>query len=191
MPIFKKMNWLLALALLLAACGQGVVELPLQESPSPQAASQTTPESLPAAGGIESTQGQIDLARQALLDYFTALNQGDYLQAVELYGGSYELLADYNPDIPAEEHAQYFQAACRYNGFMCFLPLREIVAQEQVAADEFHFAVEFNNPDGTRFELGPCCGADPNSQPPVSQFGYTVVYREDGYRVMELPVYVP
>lgn len=191
MRIFNKLNWFLALALLLAACGQDVVELPVRESSSPQAATQTTPEASLPTGGDASTQGRIDLARQALLDYFTALNQGDYLRTVELYGGSYEVLADNNPDIPSDEHAQYFQAACRYNGFMCFLPLREVVAQEKLAADEFHFVVEFQNPDGTLFELGPCCGADPNSQPPVSQFGYTVLLREDGYRVMELPVYVP
>ena len=33
-----------------------------------------------------------EAARQALVDYFAALNQGQYSQAVALYGGSYESL---------------------------------------------------------------------------------------------------
>ena len=196
MHIFKKFYGLLWVALVMAACTQVERQLPVQETPSPQAAiqpaTQPATEAYPPISENAAAQGQIELARQALLDYFTALNQGNYLQAVELYGGSYELLQGYNPEIPAQAHAQLLQAACRYNGFMCFLPVREIVAQEQAAVNEFRFAVEFQNEDGTPFELGPCCGADPDSQPPVSQFEYPVVFSEQaGYRVMELPVYVP
>jgi hypothetical protein len=185
----------LILTLILAACAQVERRAPIQERPTSQVATQPAAqpaaEASPAVGESSATQHQSELARQALLDYFTTLNQGDYLQAVELYGGGYELLQDYNPEVPPQEHAQLLQAACRFNGFMCFLPVRQIVTQEQVAANEFHFAVEFQNADGTLFELGPCCGAGVNSQPPVSQFDYTVVFQEGRYRVMELPVYVP
>lgn len=191
MHTIKNLYGFLALTLILAACAQVERKLPIQETPSSQAATQSAVPAYPPVTQSSALQGQMELARQALLDYFTALNQGNYLQAVEFYGGSYEILQSNNPEIPPQDHAQLLQAACRYNGFMCFLPLHEVVSQEQVAADEFHFVVEFQNADGTLFELGPCCGADPNSQPPVSQFEYTVVFQEGSYRVVELPVYVP
>jgi hypothetical protein len=51
--------------------------------------------------------------------------------------------------------------------------------------------VMFVREDGTRFELGPCCGATEAEMPPVWQFPYTVIKTNDQYRVMEEPVYIP
>ena len=63
--------------------------------------------------------------------------------------------------------------------------------QEQVG-DSYIFQVEFNNPDGSLFVLGPCCGADETEMPPVSQFEYTVSRKAEGkFVVMNTPPYVP
>jgi hypothetical protein len=69
--------------------------------------------------------------------------------------------------------------------------LREIAAVQQPEPQTFKFLVEFNNRDGSHFELGPCCGEDPNSRPPITQFEFNVVKTGDRYLVQDLPVYVP
>ena len=130
-------------------------------------------------------------ARQVLLGYFQALNQGNYAQAVAYYGGDYEVLTDNNPTIPSEEHPALFQAACRMNGFQCFLPINRIVDVQQTAPGEYQFLVEFKDPNGGVFEQGPCCGADPDSQPPVSLFSFAVKEEKGKFLVQDLPVYVP
>lgn len=132
-----------------------------------------------------------EAARQALEAYFEAFNSGSYRDAAVLYGGNYELLSGYNPEIPVDEHEALLQAACRINGFRCELLLSDIVNVEQVDEQAYLFAVTFFNPDGSLFEQGPCCGEDPDSAPPVSQFVYTVRKQAGGYQVMELPVYTP
>jgi len=38
--------------------------------------------------------------------------------------------------------------------------------------DSYVFQVKFNNPDGSLFILGPCCGASETGMPPVSQLKY-------------------
>ena len=137
----------------------------------------------PASADLES-------ARQALLAYFTALNAGRYAEAAGYYGGSYEILTGYNPDIQPENHEALLDAGCRYNGLQC-LKVREIVKTEQLSPTEFGLTVEFANPDGSLFQRGPCCGEDPAQSPPESQFAYTVVKSDGKFLVQELPVYVP
>jgi hypothetical protein len=71
------------------------------------------------------------------------------------------------------------------------LPARTAIFKE-LRGDMYVFQVEFNNPDGSLFVLGPCCGASETEMPPVSQFEYGVARNADGkFLVMELPPYVP
>lgn len=123
--------------------------------------------------------------------YFSAFNQGDFARAVELYGGSYEMLEANNPAIGPEDRPALLEAACRYNGYRCDLSLREVVRVEQEREGAYRFTLQFNTADGQLFELGPCCGADPDEAPPVSQFDYTVELQEGEMRVLDLPVYQP
>ena len=131
-----------------------------------------------------------DLARQALEDFFSALNRADYAVADALYGGSYETLTGNNPDVDPDDHSTLWERGCTQNGLQC-LTVRSATLKEQ--GDEgFVFTVEFNNPDGSLFVLGPCCGASETEMPPVSQFEFRVEKSAEGdYLVMDLPVYVP
>jgi hypothetical protein len=130
-------------------------------------------------------------ARQALSDFFDALNRGDYAAADILYGGSYETLATMNPDVPAGEHTTLWKQGCQFNGFQC-LKIKEFLLSEQVDGNTFHFVVQFQNADGSLFVQGPCCGEDETSMPPVSEFGYEVRRSASGQlQVMDMPPYVP
>jgi hypothetical protein len=128
-------------------------------------------------------------AQQALVDYFAALNQGQYSRVIDLYGGSYENLIDMNPQIAQDAYAALWESGCTINGLQC-LPVRSAELSEQVDGT-FVFTVEFSNPDGSRFVLGPCCGASATEMPPMEQFTYQVVKQDGRYLVIDLPVLVP
>lgn len=133
---------------------------------------------------------ETDQARQALVAFFDLLSQGQYAEADELYGSDYEVLMYYNPTLDPSDHAALWGNACTINGAQC-LPVRAARLKEQ-AGDEYIFTVEFSNPDGTLFVLGPCCGATETEMPPASQFEYRVQKTADGkFVVLDLPVYVP
>jgi len=129
-------------------------------------------------------------ARQVLEDFFAALNHADYAQADALYGGTYEVLTGWNPDIDPGDHSTLWERGCTQNGLQCLI-LRSATLKEQ-GEEGLIFTVEFNNPDGSLFVRGPCCGATETEMPPVSQFEFRVVKSAEGeYLVMDLPVYVP
>ena len=136
-------------------------------------------------------EGALDDAQAALTDFFRLLHEGQYAQAIPLYGGTYEILQYWNPEVDSNDFLTLWQNACEFNGLMC-LQVLNIASQTQISPNGFHFVVEFMLPDGSLFVLGPCCGATEEEMPPVSQFEYTVVLGLDGqYRVTGLPVYVP
>ncbi len=130
-----------------------------------------------------------EAAQQALVDYFTALSQEQYSKAIALYGGSYESLIAMNPDINSFDLDRLWENGCTVNGLQC-LAVLSATLKEQVG-NTFVFTVEFSKPDGSRFVLGPCCGASETEMPPVGQFEYRVEKINDGYRVLDLPVFVP
>jgi hypothetical protein len=133
----------------------------------------------------------MEAARVVLVKYLSALTSGDYTQAAALYGGDYQVLRDNNPDVAPDDYAALFQAGCAYNGFVCNLVIKNFVDDSQLSPDDFRFTVELQNPDGTLFVLGPCCGADPDSEPPWTQFDFLVKRTDSGYLVQDLPIYVP
>ena len=107
-----------------------------------------------------------------------------------MYGGSYEILVGYNPDLNPDDHAALLQNGCLLNGFQC-LSMRTVTFKEITPKGEYIFTAEFNNPDGSLFELGACCGETPTT-PPQVQFEYRVMEGGDGnFAVLDLPVYVP
>ena len=129
-------------------------------------------------------------ARTSLIEFMLLLNTKEYEQAAQLYGGSYELMQTWNPDIAPSDHVQLWEHACEWNGLMC-LEVRTATLREQ-QGDTFVFQVEFSNPDGSLFVQGPCCGASEEEMPPVSQFEYLVGKTAEGtYLVLTLPPYVP
>lgn len=130
------------------------------------------------------------LAQQALIDFFSSLEQGYYPAAAMLYGGSYEILVTNNPELDPDNLAGLWENACTVNGFQC-INIRAITFNELTLKGEYIFTVEFENSDGSLFELGACCGETPTT-PPQFQFEYRVVESGDGvFLVLDLPVYVP
>jgi hypothetical protein len=130
------------------------------------------------------------MAEKALRGYLQALNREDYAGAVALFGGSYDLLVEANPSIPADDPLSLFTNACTINGYECDLEIRNIVSADQLNLNRFRFSLELQNPDGSLYALGPCCGGDPEDFPPHTQFEFYVVKLDDGrFLVEDLPVY--
>lgn len=170
------------LIMVLAACSPGLSAQPGQEIDFAAQAS-------PAEPG-QNLSREVE-AGSAVVDFYARLNQGVYDQAAELYGGSYDVLQGFNPNIDPGDQASLLSAGCEFNGLMCLrvLDLTLIHANEP---HKFVFDVAFANPDGSLFILGPCCGATEEIMPPVSGFTVNVACEQDGpCLVLDLPPYVP
>jgi hypothetical protein len=132
-----------------------------------------------------------EAARKALLDFFSYLQTGEYELAAGLYGGSYSVMQDHNPDIDPGDRADLFRNACTINGAYC-LEIRQATLLEGPSAAEFLFAVQFVKDDGSLFTLAPCCADEDLKADPQDEFQYTVRLECTGrFLVMELPVYSP
>lgn len=129
-------------------------------------------------------------AAHALDTFLRLLHQKDYAAAVPLYGSDYGQLQDWNPDINPSDYATLWERACEQNGLQCLEPRSAGSIRQET--DAYIFQVEFNNPDGSLFVRGPCCGANETEMPPVSQFEFTVTRNSAGsFVVMNTPPYVP
>ena len=141
----------------------------------------------PTPTALLSTMGE---AQAVLIDFFALLSQGQYDEADALYGGSYEQMQAWNPDIDPADHEALWKRACEQNGLQC-LEIRSAIFKG-LRGDTNVFQVEFSNPDSSLFVLGPCCGANETEMPPVSQFEYEVARIALGkFAVMTPPPYVP
>lgn len=130
-------------------------------------------------------------ALAVLTEFYNALNQGLYDRAVALYGGSYEELTYFNPTIEPDDQVALLRAACEINGFMC-LPILDSTLVETHNEQDFVYEVTFTNPDGSLFVLGPCCGADEETMPPVSEFNVQVrCENETSCQVLDLLPWAP
>ncbi len=134
---------------------------------------------------------EMQLARQALLAYFEALNAGRYQEAAALYGGDYQVLRDMNLSLDPNDYPALFRNACTINGFVCDLKVKNFVWETQLSVTDFRFTLELQNPDGSLFSLGPCCGASPDEFPPLTQFDFWVKKVDGKFLVLDLPIYVP
>jgi hypothetical protein len=163
------------MTLLLIGCAPQPPNLP-SFTPTP-----VTPTSLP------STASE---AHDVLVNFLTLLHTKNYTDAAPLYGGEYEQLQVFNTEIDGNDHVALWTWACDHQLLQC-LEVRSATFKE-LRGDSYIFQVEFNNPDGSLFVLGPCCGANETEMPPVSQFEYTVSRNADHrFVVMNMPPYVP
>lgn len=134
----------------------------------------------------------LDRAQSALTGFFSLLSQGEYAEAVELHAQDvefYEAARQNNPGVAPNDRAALMEAACTFQ-LRCLEILR-VVSGRQLSETEFAFVVEFTNPDGSLFVLGPCCGADETEMPPVSQFEYRVEKVGGEFLVLDSPIFVP
>ena len=163
----KKIVGMICIFILLAGC------MPQTQSP--------TPTSLP------STASE---AHGVLIKFFDLLNSKQYAEADAFYGGDYEQLQIFSSDTDVTDHAKLWADACQLAGLQC-LKVRSATFKK-LQGDTYIFQVEFSNPDGSLFVLGPCCGANETEMPPISQFEYHVARAATGtFRVMDLPPYTP
>lgn len=145
------------------------------------------PVNTPEPTSLPSTAGE---AQQILVEFFSLLNSREYDEAVPLYGGSYEQLQIFNPEIDSADPVALWEWVCESRILQC-LQVRTATLMN-LQGNTYVFRVEFNNPNGGLFVLGPCCGANETEMPPVSQFEYPVARTTEGkFVVMELPPYVP
>jgi len=139
------------------------------------------------------SQGKADAeaARQALIAFFSHLHAGEYEQVEAYYGGSYTIMQDHNPDIDPDDRAALLHNACTINGAQC-LEIRRATLTGAGSPTEFQFAAEFTNDDGSRFNLGPCCGEEMRTGEYQTEFIFTVGMECTGrYKVYDMPIYLP
>lgn len=142
-----------------------------------------------ASAPVETTS-EADPARTTLIDFLTLLNTGSYEEATPYYGGEYEALQVFNTQIDPADRTALWSWACENRLLQC-LEIRsvELLRQEE---NTFVFEVEFNNPDGSLFVRGPCCGATETEMPPQSKFAFRVTRSAEGsFVVLDTPPYVP
>ena len=60
-----------------------------------------------------------------------------------------------------------------------------------MSESEYLFYVVFMQLDGTRFEIGACCGGDPAATPPVWQFAYPIQKVGEVWKVVRGPLFTP
>lgn len=145
----------------------------------------------PTAKPNPGPTADVDAARQTLMDLLETLHQGRFEQAAQIYAGDYEAISVFDPSIPLDDHPALLRSACASMNLRCLAP-RSAVLKQPAAATEYVFLVEFNNPDGTIFTRGPCCGATETEMPPESTFEFRVVTANGGkFSVLDLPPYVP
>lgn len=140
--------------------------------------------------GSSDSTADLQQARQALANYLQALNEEDYPTAAGLYGGSTQFLQEANPELDPADTAQLLRNGCLLNGLQC-LPIYALGDGQVIAEGIYAFDVQFNTPEGRRFERGPCCGATETEMPTQSIFSFRVQQHGDRYLVLDLPPYVP
>ena len=139
----------------------------------------------------EQPPDELALAEATLREFYQALHEGEYENAVELYGGEYDTLTSMNPDLDPANSLALMARGCEFNGINCLL-LGEVLAVERTDESTFTFTVQFLSEQGEVFILGPCCGADETEMPPTSEFSVRVALDEEGgFKVLDLPPYVP
>ena len=139
----------------------------------------------------ETANGDDQIAQRVLIEFLQCLHDGEYDQAAQLYGGTYETMTDHNPSIDPNDHIALFRNACMINGVQC-LQVKSVDLDQRRSATEFVFKVDFLNADGTLFVLGPCCGGSEVDSPSQSVFEFTVTkVAKRQYLVNDMPPYVP
>lgn len=171
--------------LLLAGCNAPptpvVVVATATSAPPTELSSPMPPTALP------STMAE---THDVLVKFLTYLHERNYADAVPMYGGEYESLQAFNPQIDPADKVALWAWACDNQLLQC-LEVRSATFTN-LSGDSYIFQVEFSNPDGSLFVRSPCCGANETEMPPVSQFEYTVSRNADHrYVVMNPPPYVP
>ena len=133
------------------------------------------------AGGVSDSEE----AKKNLIASFDFLNQGQYDEAAELYGGSYEILVEFNPALDSEDRPILLKNGCEINGLQCLTVLTTDFKGTNADGD-YVLIVQFKDADGELFVQQAL------NAPPVFTFEYRVQKTPKGnFVVLDLPVYLP
>lgn len=121
------------------------------------------------------------MAELALTNFLSLLNQQQYEQAVQYYGGSYSELYDLNPEVKREYKAILLQRYCTVNNGACLIP--EIIAQDQTDDNNFQFTVVFYDQDNNVYKT-PGCSCRGGGK---SEFQFIVEKNTPQFLVKNLP----
>lgn len=120
------------------------------------------------------------LAQALLQRFFDLLYAREYADAARLFGDDYRTLWPFtNFEVAQGDATAIWRNVCERRALQC-LPVQSIRPGMHTER-AFEFIVTFENPDGSTFTRGPCCGGNATDQPPISEFRYTVV--ESGGRL--------
>jgi hypothetical protein len=92
----------------------------------------------PASTSLPSTASE---AHDVLVNFLTLLHTKNYASAVPLYGGEYEQLQIFNPEIDSDDHAALWTWVCDHRLLQC-LEVRSTTFKELIG-DMYIFQVEF------------------------------------------------
>jgi len=135
----------------------------------------------------DKAQNEQSKAETAMHSFLDALVNRDYSTAVQFYGGDYEELVQWNPDVIPTDYQSLWQRGCEQNGLVC-LKLKDVIKVEKNNS-LFIFTVTFETTDGKVFETSGCCG---QTQKSTSEFLITVKADNSGiYKVISGLPYVP
>jgi hypothetical protein len=137
-----------------------------------------------------TNKAEVEAAQSSLTAFFDSLAEGDYTQAANLYGGSYNALKNMNPLVPGEEHAALWEMACTVNGYQC-LPVLSIESVKRISAGEYLFAVKFRDSNGEEFVMDQNCGCGMVGVGAADEFEYHVEKSNGTFLVHESPPYIP
>ena len=129
-------------------------------------------------------------AQQVVIRFFDLLSNEQYLEAAELYGGSYLFHHEHCFDIDPEDIEKLWSEGCGRCGLQCF-SIREIEYEERLLDGRLRFTVILSKKDGETLIIGPCCGETEEESPPDSVFNVFVKEFERGYKVTSNPPFKP
>jgi len=126
--------------------------------------------------GCSNTSENIDDPDKVLKEYFELLAKEDYEAAISYYGGSYEELEGYAPNVDPKDKPALYKNYVQVTGG-ALVRLDEIIKKEEVNSGHYNYVVSFETPDGEIFRNG-------------QQYEYTVKKIDGRFKVMELIPYV-
>lgn len=143
---------------------------------------------------------ELQKAREALVNFFNYLHDGQYDKAVPLFepwdkgigtqNSSWEGILSFVPREKRNEKGKAIGLGKLYQSVG--VPIRvKILNAEKVADDEYNFKVIFIKDDGSSYIYGPCCGATEKQMPSQSEFDYFVKRIKGVYKVRTPPLFRP
>lgn len=131
-------------------------------------------------------------AQDALTQFFAALHDKRYAEAVEMYGGDYDTLRDWNPSVDPNDYAELWRNGCEMNGLNC-LAVNATEVGGRSPDGSYVINAWFTEANGNGFSILENKGGGENEVPSRRNvFRFKIIKSSDGAsRVQTMPVYTP